>query len=342
MSAQAALDLKVYYVYPHESGRSWSSPQFQHQAGFLTGAKADLEEALAATNGCDLLVMAYYADPVSHALMTRRARSGSPWAFWGEKPGVHLQGLPGRLLRRWRLRVLRASSAPIWGIGSWAVDAYRREMGDRRHYRNLPYFSDLDRFRPSAAEAALSTAVRFCFVGAISRRKGVDLILTAFRQLIEKHPNAGHHLTITGEGPEGEFLRSQAIPLKGQVTFKGFADWPELPAAYSGHDCLIVPSRYDGWGMVVPEGLASGLPVIATTAMGAAIDLINHGSNGWRVPAGEVAALSEAMTEAANQIPNDRNGWRSRALASVGRHQLSAGVHQFSEAILEALRPTAP
>jgi glycosyltransferase involved in cell wall biosynthesis len=65
-----------------------------------------------------------------------------------------------------------------------------------------------------------------------------------------------------------------------------------------GADVLCVPSRYDGWGLVVPEGLASGLPVIATDRMGAALEFVENGRNGWLIPAGDGSAVN-AMREAA-------------------------------------------
>ncbi len=69
-----------------------------------------------------------------------------------------------------------------------------------------------------------------------------------------------------------------------RVEFAGFKDWNELPGEYASADVLCVPSRYDGWGLVVPEGLASGLPVIATDRMGAALEFVETGRNGWLIP----------------------------------------------------------
>ena len=61
---------------------------------------------------------------------------------------------------------------------------------------------------------------------------------------------------------------------------------------------LCVPSRYDGWGLVVPEGLASGLPTIATGRTGAALDLITTGANGWVVEANQALADEPATINA--------------------------------------------
>ena len=80
-------------------------------------------------------------------------------------------------------------------------------------------------------------------------------------------------------------------PVSERVEFTGFKDWDELPELYASADVLCVPSRYDGWGLVVPEGLASGLPVIATDRMGAALEVYSNGVNGWLIPASDESAI---------------------------------------------------
>jgi len=91
---------------------------------------------------------------------------------------------------------------------------------------------------------------------------------------------------------------------------------------------LCVPSRYDGWGLVVPEGLASGLPVIASDRMGAALEFVESGRNGWLVRAGVGEALLAAMREAALMPLGEM---RRRARESVSEHTLRNGAGRFSE-----------
>ena len=92
---------------------------------------------------------------------------------------------------------------------------------------------------------------------------------------------------IVGDGELRESLAQTLRPVSERVEFVGFKDWHELPGEYARADVLCVPSRYDGWGLVVPEGLASGLPVIATDRMGAALEFVENGRNGWLIPAGD-------------------------------------------------------
>jgi glycosyltransferase involved in cell wall biosynthesis len=237
-----------------------------------------------------------------------------PWCFWGERPGFHQHAWAGRLLRKWKLSKLHATPTPIWGIGKFAVDEYRKEFGSQRAYYNLPYFSDLERFRSPVREEKSERV--FLFSGSLIARKGIDLLVAAFARLVREIPNV--RLRIVGDG---ELRR-----VSERVTFVGFKDWHELPREYAAADVLCVPSRYDGWGLVVPEGLASGLPVIATDRMGAALEFVETGRNGWLIPAGDEEALLRVMKEAAVQPLREL---REGALESVSGHTLGNGAARF-------------
>ena len=76
----------------------------------------------------------------------------------------------------------------------------------------------------------------------------------------------------------------------------------------------------------MPEGLAAGLPVIGTDRMGAALEFIDSGSNGWIVRAGDEEALFGAMREAA-VVPLEGMGQRARE--SVREHSLGHGAERF-------------
>ena len=161
------------------------------------------------------------------------------------------------------------------------------------------------------------------------------MLASAFKALAAWHPTV--RLKIMGDGSLEHILRLQLSALGKRVEFLGFRDWSELPAIYADADVLCVPSRYDGWGMVVPEGLAAGLPVIATNRMGAALDLVQNGVNGWIVPAGDEAALGTALRSAAS-LSDERLGEFSKAAReSVASHSLEHGAQRFLAAAHEAV-----
>lgn len=335
VAASGQADLRVLYVCATVPGRQWSRRGYHHAALELDGPPAVIAEAAAATRDADFFVLNFYTCRIAQHLLANRVKSGKPWAFWGEKPGF-IHPLLGRLLRRWKLRALHASNHPIWGIGSWAVAAYRREFGAGHPYLSLPYFSDLSRFlelRPVPASGNFN----FLYSGSLIPRKGVDLLARAFARLARTEPRV--RLKIMGSGTCESTLRGILSSCADRVEWIGFKDWHELPATYASAHALCVPSRHDGWALVVPEGLASGLPVIGTDRTGAAIDLIKPGENGWIARAGDEESLLESMRQASSLDDERWMEMSRKARESVAHHSLADGAQRFLDAVDAAMAP---
>ena len=316
IAAQGKCELEVAYLRGHDSQRQWKTAEITHDSMELSNG--GMSRARESVRRADLVVFNYYRHANAERLMDERARQGGPWCFWGERPGFHQPVWIGRLVRKWKLAKLHMSPVPIWGIGEFAIDGYRREFGSERDYFNLPYFSDLKRFEACDREQRRERVVLFC--GSLIARKGVDLLASAFARL----EVANVRLKIVGDGPLRESLMQKLASVRERVEFVGFRDWQELPREYAAADVLCVPSRYDGWGLVVPEGLAAGLPVIATDRMGAALEFVRTRKNGWLIPAGDEDALLRALREAAvGELPNG-------ARESVSEHTLEHGSDRFS------------
>ena len=329
-------DLFVLYLCRREKtpvASNWAQPDIQHNHSFADAPDFDEVAATRKMLDGDLVVLNFYRHPVASRLLKMRAHSGKPWAFWGERPGVSGRGWVGRIARRINLAALHRSRAPIWGIGNWAVAAWQAEFGFDRVYHDVPYFSDLSRFTWAANEAAPRDhqRIRFLFSGSLIERKGCDLIADAFGRLANDHRHV--ELQWVGNGPMEEKLRSKLTQCADRVTFHGFKDWKALPQVYAKADILLAPSRHDGWALVVPEGLASGLPVITTPKVGAALELIRHGENGWLVAPNDSEAVYRAMKQAVlAPVTMHENAKRS-----VASHQLSDGVSRFCGAIQSAI-----
>ena len=149
--------------------------------------------------------------------------------------------------------------------------------------------------------------VRLLAVGRLAREKGIDTLLAAARGLPVE-------LVLAGTGPEEARLRALAGP---NTTFLGQVERDALPRLYADADVAVVPSRSEPWGMVLNEAALAGLPLVSTTATGAAFELVEDGVNGFRVPPDDVPALREAL----RQLVEDASfrhaaGMRSREIAS--------------------------
>src|SRR6266849_7649266 len=79
------------------------------------------------------------------------------------------------------------------------------------------------------------------------------------------------------------------------VALCGFVQPKLLPHLFANAGCLVLPSLFEPWGVVIHEGAAAGLPIICTSACGAAVHLVNDRS-GFVVPAGNVEELALALS----------------------------------------------
>ncbi len=86
----------------------------------------------------------------------------------------------------------------------------------------------------------------------------------------------------------------------------------DIPAAFAAADVFLFPTRYEPFGMVIAEALASGVPVVTSGRAGAA-DLIRDGASGWVVGDPEDAA---AFAVAVDRILDDPAGWPAMSAAA--------------------------
>ncbi len=333
------VDLHVAYLRDADPDRLWTGSKIQHDFVVLNNGAGKVASACNILKSADFAVFNFYLHPYAQKLIDERARSRKPWCFWGERPGLKKPEWIGRLARLWKLRWLHRSSAPIWGIGKFAVERYQFEFGPRHRYFNFPYFSQLDRFKVGRECRHDVDETVFLYSGSLIHRKGVDLLARSFVRL----RNEGHKakLRILGTGPLLPKLRDTLSSVPESVEFIGFSDWSELPKHYASSDVLCVPSRYDGWGLVIPEGLASGLPVIATDRMGAALEFVETNKNGWLIKSDNEEAIVNVMREAVSAPKSTLNNLSQGAIESVENHSLTLGAARFKNYVREGIQDWA-
>jgi glycosyltransferase involved in cell wall biosynthesis len=130
-------------------------------------------------------------------------------------------------------------------------------------------------------------------VGRLSREKGFDLLIRAHRLLCDIG-TVPHRIVLLGDGPDRAKLANLAdsLGVGDSVVFAGFQTNP-LPDIASA-DVLCMPSRYEGFPLVLLEALALGVPVIASPSGG---ELLAEGSYGVIVPAESPESLASAIDE---------------------------------------------
>lgn len=131
---------------------------------------------------------------------------------------------------------------------------------------------------------------RIIYCGNLGPRKGVHYLLQAFSEL--KLDSA--ELWLIGSAPDPSFGRLIAQHGSEKVRFLGTFPQNELRQIYAKGSVFVLPSLADGFGMVVPQAMACGLPVIVTRNVGAA-DIVTEGVDGYIVPIRDVSALKEKI-----------------------------------------------
>ena len=188
---------------------------------------------------------------------------------------------------------------------------------------------------PSARSWPAAARTKFLYVGRPAREKGLTVLMEAWRASGLQAPAAA--LVLAGVGST---LPGDSAPELGSDGVLGLdpVGPVELRNLYAASDVLVLPSIptrtfREPWGLVVNEAMNRGLPVIATDAVGAAAGgLVRDGRNGLVVPAGDSAALAEAITRLAGDA-----GLRA-SLGGAGAADVRAFTHEawakgFSKAL---------
>jgi glycosyltransferase involved in cell wall biosynthesis len=150
---------------------------------------------------------------------------------------------------------------------------------------------DVDHF-VRGSEPKGDACTNFLYVGQLIDRKNVHSLIRALANV----PSA--RLTVVGAGPERVPLERLATNIGAQVTFHGPASYDELPDIYAAHECLVLPSMQEVWGLVVNEALAAGLRVIVSQNAGVAAEIT--GAPGVLLTDHSPNALEAALKRAAS------------------------------------------
>ena len=129
-------------------------------------------------------------------------------------------------------------------------------------------------------------------VGRLTKQKGFPILLQAFRLVRKKLPC---NLIILGDGEERSSLEniSRQLSIENDVAFLGFQNNPYKYLARS--DIFVLSSRWEGFGIVIIEAMASRVPVISTRCPSGPEEIITDGLNGLLVPVGDAEAVAQAI-----------------------------------------------
>ena len=235
-------------------------------------------------------------------------------------------------LRVWtRRHLLRAADAVIVNGRSGA--AYIRTLHAGARLYEIPRSVDFASFGRIPIERELGTRYTLLYVGQLTRRKAILPFVSALADRALAHPSASIRMRIVGRGPQEGILRALRLPPGLSLTIEPPVPYEELPRLYSQAGVLVLPSLADEWGKVVGEALASGLPVLGSTASQAVDELVLEGETGWRFdpldPSAMRAAIDRFLGSSASDL--ERMGRMGKSLAR--RIDANAVASRFGEAV---------
>lgn len=236
------------------------------------------------------------------AVLATRLAAHRPRLILRETNPHRARGDIGRLRRcavRWAYRRADAVVALSHGVGRELITDYGLDPARVVTVHN-PVDTEVWRRRAQAARQAPAPWGAFgagrpvlVAVGRLIRQKGFDLLLRA----LAKCRGAGQEarLVIVGEGPERATLDALArqLGIADRVLLTGFVADPA--AYYALGDVFVLPSRWEGFGHVIVEAMACGLPIIAFDCPYGPADILGDGEGGMLIPAENVDALAAAI-----------------------------------------------
>lgn len=243
-------------------------------------------------------------------------------------PGSWRAGILG-LLSRALLPLIDGVVLPARGLGlTLPLRCYRGEIAV------VPNPVDL----PTADRAAQDRQVpALVAVGRLVPLKRVELLVEAVA-LVNRHRPVT--LSVYGEGPERARLQAlvEEAGLTDRVHLHGFAN--DLDRVYGAADAFVHAAEYEGFGNVIVEAMAYGLPCVVTDAPFGPPDIVDGGRYGVLVPRGDAEALAAAIERVLPGGP-DRARLQAAALARAAEYAGPAVARQLHD-VLARLVAGAP
>ncbi|MDD5580243.1 MAG: glycosyltransferase [Methylobacter sp.] len=215
------------------------------------------------------------------------------------------------VLYRFYGALLRRRVAGVFAISTLAVSQYKSIGIPKDKVFPFGYFvprAECSYFEAGPVSNSSTSGLRLIFIGALIERKGLDVLIEAIKNLRKK----GILLTLDvyGSGDTSRFDLELS-----NVRYCGVIPFGSSQAVLSQYDMLVLPSRYDGWGVVVNEALLAGVPVICSNRVGAAA-IIQKWGCGAIFTSEDVSDLEnklEGFVIAPEQLAKMRNAARNAA-----------------------------
>ncbi len=356
----SGYEMRVFYLHERDALRGWTTRPHDYPAEFvpcLTPERFYRLPLLGAVNPAltrrlaefrpDALVVYGHSYQSQYQAMRWAARRQVPYflrcdsnpeslVFRRDGGAVKMARLKNRVVRYFTRR-----AAGVLTIGT-ANDRYWEHFGIRSEGRFLaPFAVDnqwfgtiADQQRPRRGEIRRSQGLPsgrlLLFAGRLVPKKNLAAVLKA----LQAHGRPQLSLLIVGSGPEEFYLRQQVQQLGlTQIFFRSFESQEEVAKLYAAVDGLILPSLSEGWGLVVNEAMASGLPVLVSRRCGCAVDLVREGQNGYLLDPVDEQSIIESLNRFVRLTDEEVGAFGEASRGIVAEWNFERAVDGFQRAL---------
>jgi len=332
---------KAEFAFPHRYlGWGWRPPG---GVSFHPGIFAELQRS-----NCDVLLVPGWRSITAQITIIYAWLTGKPLILTCDQVAFFnpAQGWPSRI-SDWLFQQLLRHASAVWVPGK-ASQEFMQEFGvPRERIFQGAYCLDADHLQ-KVAEVSRNKRNRlrrdlgikpddwlFFFVGRMEPWRGLRHLLDAYAQV--KRQSLKANLLMVGSGPERDWLEktSREWQLEG-VRFLDPMPMEPLTGYYMASDIYVIASVNETYSLALAQAALCGLPMIATDRVGAADDYVFEGETGLVVPAGNSAALAEAMLRLAASREKAREmGKKARRVALT--RNIPWAARQLEAAVFKAI-----
>jgi glycosyltransferase involved in cell wall biosynthesis len=177
------------------------------------------------------------------------------------------------------------------------------------HYSIDPELFGLSLNKIGEKQKSRKKKTRILYVGRLTKLKGVDLLIRAYKEVKKKYPNI--ELCLVGDGSDEDEFKKLAEGTD-DISFEGYKQYDQLLPYYLDSDLFVLPTLKDVWGLVVNEAMMCGMPILCSQYAGCCQDLIKEGENGLIVDPENLEELSQGICQLLSKDGNlSRFGKRS-------------------------------
>ena len=266
-------------------------------------------------------------------------------------------GWKGKLNRFLRALLFRRFSGFL-SVGKANAEYLRNSGVSDKRIHFVPHCVDNKRFQDSRQQAEIEArawrtqlgiepeALVILFAGKFDQNKRpldlIDAFKSALNRIHSNKMNADTVLLIVGAGDLERKLHERAGDHLGRnIFFSGFQNQSQMPKVYAAGDVLVLPSWNETWGLAINEAMNLARPVIVSSHVGCAADLVINGKTGWIFEAGNVEEFATILNRVMTMECDQMRAMGQAALQQVELYSYENATSALGE-ILKSMKLQLP